>query len=161
MSDEGSYVENRQNEKKFIGNNLEKPRIFLRREEVRSTCQQDEVLQKEGAFYPSANAGDAKRAERTSYTTVSNNQCMIYPSEIDSHNNFLASPAIFATNIKDSEIVFDVPKGYNNFKVFLLSHDGAIQKSYSLNSKHTGKLKDLRHVGIKDSSEDKGWTMSR
>ena len=35
LSDEESYVINRVNEKKFVGNDLEKPRIFIKRIEVR------------------------------------------------------------------------------------------------------------------------------
>lgn len=34
-----SYVVNRGEEKKYIGNNLEKPKIFLKRIEVRDTNQ--------------------------------------------------------------------------------------------------------------------------
>lgn len=39
LSEESSYVVNRANENKYIGNNLEKPRVFLKRLEVRDTSQ--------------------------------------------------------------------------------------------------------------------------
>ncbi len=39
LSEESSYVINRLKEKKYIGNNLEKPRLFLKRLEVRDTTQ--------------------------------------------------------------------------------------------------------------------------
>lgn len=41
MSEESSYVVNRRKEKKYIGNNLEKPKVFLKRIEVRDTTQLD------------------------------------------------------------------------------------------------------------------------
>lgn len=50
------------------------------------------------------NVGDVKRAEGTTYTTVNADLSLISPSDIDSHNNFLASPAIFATNIKGKNV---------------------------------------------------------
>lgn len=50
LSEETSYVINRGKEKKYIGNNLEKPKIFLKRIQVRDTTQLDEVLQSEGAY---------------------------------------------------------------------------------------------------------------
>lgn len=44
LSEESSYVLNRRNEKKYIGNNLEKPKLFLKRTEVRDTTEKDETL---------------------------------------------------------------------------------------------------------------------
>lgn len=44
LSEEAAYVLNRKNEKQFIGNNLEKPRIFLNRIKVRDTTQNEEQM---------------------------------------------------------------------------------------------------------------------
>lgn len=41
---------NRQNEQKFVGNNLDKPRILLKRIEVRETSFDKEELKMEGDF---------------------------------------------------------------------------------------------------------------
>ena len=41
LSEEASYVMNRLNQKKYIGNNLEKPRIFLKRIEVKDTNDEE------------------------------------------------------------------------------------------------------------------------
>jgi hypothetical protein len=41
---------NRQNEQKFVGNNLDKPRILLKRIEKRETSFDKEELKAEGAF---------------------------------------------------------------------------------------------------------------
>ena len=44
LSEEASYVMNRVNQQKYIGNNLEKPRIFLKRIEVKDTNDEEEIL---------------------------------------------------------------------------------------------------------------------
>jgi hypothetical protein len=41
---------NRENEKQLIGNNLEKPRIFLKRIEVRETTENEELLSAGGGY---------------------------------------------------------------------------------------------------------------
>ena len=41
---------NRKNEKQFIGNNMEKPHIFLNRIKVRGTTQKDEELEAESGY---------------------------------------------------------------------------------------------------------------
>ena len=39
LSEQSSYVINRKNQTNYIGNNLQKPRMFLKRLEVRDTSQ--------------------------------------------------------------------------------------------------------------------------
>lgn len=41
---------NRGKEKKYIGNNLEKPKLFLKRIDVRDTTQAEEVLDQGGEY---------------------------------------------------------------------------------------------------------------
>jgi hypothetical protein len=50
LSDETAYVINRKTQEVTNGNNLEKPHIFLKRVEVRSTQEKDEVLRNEGDY---------------------------------------------------------------------------------------------------------------
>lgn len=50
LSEEGNYTAKRQREAGMIGNNLEKPQIFLRRELVRETSQIQEELQGQKPF---------------------------------------------------------------------------------------------------------------
>ena len=50
LSEEASYVLNRQKEKKFVGNNLEKPKLFLKPIELRETDQLEEHLERERGY---------------------------------------------------------------------------------------------------------------
>jgi len=42
---------NRQNEPKYVGNNLDKPRVLLKRTDKRETSFDKEDLKEEGEFY--------------------------------------------------------------------------------------------------------------
>ena len=50
MSQEGSYTENRQKKDEMVGNNLDKPQLFLKRKFNRDTTLEAEKLAKEGVF---------------------------------------------------------------------------------------------------------------
>ena len=47
LSEEASYVLNRAKEKKFMGNNLDKPKLFLKPIELRETDKLEEQLEDE------------------------------------------------------------------------------------------------------------------
>jgi hypothetical protein len=50
LSEEGNYTEKRQRETGMVGNNLQKPPIFIKRELVRETNQAQEELYQGFAF---------------------------------------------------------------------------------------------------------------
>ena len=95
---------NRENEKQFIGNNLEKPRIFLKRIEVRDTTENEELLNAEGGyraefdmFGGGGGGGEScsKKMRGSSrhmdmMDSLSMNRFVLLNYTLNSHNNFLA-----------------------------------------------------------------------
>ena len=53
-----------------------------------------------------------------------------------------------------------MPLNYNQLELVVLTPTSAIKKSFSLKSS-ARQFKDLSHVGIAETQEDKAWTMSR
>ena len=55
----------------------------------------------------------------------------------------------------------DVPVNYSQLEIIILTPESAVKKSVSLKLTGNRKFKDLRHTGIAETAENKGWTMSR
>ena len=62
-------------------------------------------------------------------------------------------------NIKGDTINFKLPKFYSNFSIVLMSNNSCLKKRFSID--HKVDKKDISHPGIKDSSQNLAWTMSR
>ena len=87
-------------------------------------------------------------------------QPLVLPNtNINSHNNFLASGGLTIENVKGDHIEFKLPKNYSNFSIVLMSNNSCIKKNYSVNG-NTAK-KNVDHLGIRSSDEKSAWTMSR
>lgn len=83
---------------------------------------------------------------------------------LNSHNNFLLLSGEVASNLKGNSVTVDIPEGYSEIEVIVITPESAIKKSYPLGNVSPRKTKDLRHAGLEEAPEkaDKsGWTMSR
>ena len=109
LSEEASYVLNRQKEKKFVGNNLEKPKLFLKSIELRETDQLEEKLAEEGDYSrdKASMKGRFKQSGKFSGLMQKNSDAYfadrhhVQLQSIDfvtSHNNFLAVPPVLVSN---------------------------------------------------------------
>jgi hypothetical protein len=169
LSDEGAYVWNRQKESGSVGNNLEKPSIFLKRLLVRETQSKEEELNDYNNYTEECAMMEVdrnlkgrvnlKKAENASRNIA--NRGML---GLNSHNNFLLLSGEVASNLKGSSVTVDIPEGYSEIEVIIITPESAIKKSYPLGNVSPRKTKDLRHAGLNETPEkaDKsGWTMSR
>lgn len=100
----------RKGEKQFVGNNLEKPHILLKRIKVRDTVQRDEEMKREENFTQRAggNVVDLLDEDFANFnyssgntnTNTNNRQSTSTQPDISSHNNFLQYPGLTLPNLK-------------------------------------------------------------
>jgi hypothetical protein len=167
FSEEGAYVWNRQSKnEQLIGNNLEKPSIFLKRIQVRETTQNKEELHDDGRYIEECAVMDvdpnmrerfrARKASGAGSPEASRNAL-----NLNSHNNFLLLSGDLAKNLNGKSINFSIPAGYNSVEVYVLTPKTALKNTYSIGSNRPHLKKDLRHTGLEETEEKYGWTMSR
>lgn len=119
LSDEGSYVWNRQKVGGIVGNNLEKPSIFLKKTLVRETAQTQEELSGESNFIQQEcaminvdpNVQQKLKSRKAYYVAKDLNTPRL--ANINSHNNFLLFSGDLFSNLKGNTITVDVPEGYS------------------------------------------------
>ncbi|EGR27080.1 hypothetical protein IMG5_201970 [Ichthyophthirius multifiliis] len=174
IGDEICYVINRQNEKKLIGNTLEKPCILLKK-----TFNQETVFEKE-----ELNQGEDYQCNPPLFSAQSGGmQCMrqqccqknfngmnqyqienccaikkqIQYGEIDNFFNFLSVPSFFATNLEINEdgsvILSDFQwKNYSTIQVIVSNLNVAISDIFPIQQELT-PFQDLKHQ--QQSKKDK------
>jgi len=82
-------------------------------------------------------------------------------TSLNSHNNFLLLSGDLISNLKGNTITVDIPHSYSEIEVLILTPESAIKQSFPIKFAHERKVKDLRHTGLKETSDKSGWTMSR
>jgi hypothetical protein len=155
-SDEGAYVWNRQEKNEhLIGNNLEKPPIFLKRVLVRETNENKEDLSDEGRYQEECAMMEVDPNMRQRYRTKEDGAKSKVGGQntlnLNSHNNFLLLSTTLANNLNANSIELDIPQGYTSLEVYVLTPKSAIKSRYSFTSDLTLLKKDLRHTGLEDS----------
>lgn len=147
----------------MIGNNLEKPRIFLKRFLVRETEAKDETLNQGGLY---ENEGMMNRTKMNAQKLCRKGGP---PPSIDTanapglsnHNNFLLHSGHLSDNLKGDKLTVAVPKGYHNLVVYVVTSSSEVRKTFPLSVDTERELKNITHLGIKDTGGKTGWTMSR
>lgn len=82
--------------------------------------------------------------------------------QLNSHNNFLQLSGEVASNLVGGCLKVGIPKEYSSIDVYILTPKTATKSTFSLKTNDEPKLKrDLRHSGLEETEENKGWTMSR
>lgn len=168
LSDEQCYVMNRQNEPKFVGNNLEKPRILLKRIEKRETSFDKEELKAGGDFRTKNACQELKEASvynmarsRKIHGSAADGLGCVVLQQMTTKNNFLRHASSITPNLHGKVLSFKVPLHHQSFKVILTSQSFAIEREFGLPQTKL-PVKDLRHLGLEDKDAAKeAITMSR
>ena len=173
---------NRRLQEVTAGNNLEKPHIFLKRVEVRTTDTKDEELQMEGRFLKEKKMMMKDRSmdmecmmmkaapQRASYSSSYSNalfgaaggagkRAVTLQRSLNSHNNFLASAGHLSANHKVSAQI-SIPRGYSHIIVYLFHGQTATKREYSLPHSQPDKI-PMTHSALSDPEPTQGWSMSR
>lgn len=112
-----------------MGNNLEKPKLFLKPIELRETDQLEEQLEVEKGYEQKEEARGMKYADKIGYSAqkkggartkqtarMSTSVPVSYiMKSITTHNNFLSEAASMICNEKGDKLTFKVPKCYSHF----------------------------------------------
>lgn len=140
LSDEHCYVLSRQTQEKAIGNNLEKPRVLLKRLEKRETTFGEEELSKAGEFKRLAQKEKAMDMMMDHCAPMSSTNTALYrafpgnahlascppPNGITSRNNFLRHSSEVQCNLHGLNISFKVPIHHSSVKLILASQSFAV-----------------------------------
>lgn len=81
--------------------------------------------------------------------------------QLNSHNNFLQLSGEVASNLTGGSLTVGIPKGYSSIDVYILTPKTATKSTYSIKANEPKLKRDLRHSGLEETQENKGWTMSR
>lgn len=81
--------------------------------------------------------------------------------QLNSHNNFLQLSGEVASNLTGGSLTVSIPKGYSCIDVYILTPKTAIKSTHSIKTNEPKLNRDLRHSGLEETQENKGWTMSR
>jgi hypothetical protein len=69
-------------------------------------------------------------------------------ASLNSHNNFLLITGDLSRNLNGRTLNIEIPKGYNNIEVYVLTPKTALKSVFSLRSTSPHQKKDLRHSGL-------------
>ena len=69
-------------------------------------------------------------------------------ASLNSHNNFLLITGDLSRNLNGKTLNIEIPNGYNNIEVYVLTPKTALKSLFSLGYISPHQKKDLRHSGL-------------
>lgn len=83
-------------------------------------------------------------------------------SRLSSHNSFLKHTGYLRDNLRASgTITFELPLNFNQVDIYIITSTTAVKQGFPVVFSESPPRRDLRHVGLTESEEKKGLTMSR
>jgi CHAT domain-containing protein len=153
LGDEICYVYERKNQKKFVGNTLEKPGILLKRTFVRDTNFDKEDLNQDKDFKDGLNDRISQIQAEVRNQAVGSKQATVIQNTQDSMLNFLKNPALLYTNLRLSKdgsnevLIPDFPvTKYSTIQVIATNLNANISRTFEVEAFTSTSYNDQRNV---------------